>query len=377
VVMQIIKYNHTLVIILAVFITLILSCREKKNPLFLDCFEYKSEKLQNKYILNAQWSPKGDKMLILTRDLKEPSSKNIYCFYIHYTTDDSFEKVLSLSSEDFEIFRAPRWISDSCFIFFCYYHINPKRKRGYQTINKFNISTNETTIAYEDENFFFLTDALDDDILIIKVPDEHILFSHAFPHSQGVLSLFKMSLKNAGKTERLSSLYPDTLLHLSAVNSARFISKNKLVLEKCIVETFAPDTAKDPNIYRRLELLNLANNSSQFLKEYKFPIEDSGGTGFEVSPSGKWVIYSSFSYPKYYPPYGDTLKLLSITNSKTEKSLVFRRNYGNKVPFSYRKFAFWVLDWSPEGNKILVLRENRKTQERKLFIVELHERIIR
>jgi len=130
-------------------------------------------------------------------------------------------------------------------------------------------------------------------------------------------------------------------------------------------------------MFRRLELVNLSNNSSQLLKEYKFPIEDSEGTGFEVSPSGEWLIYSSYAYPKYFPPLSDTLKLLSITNPNIERSLVLRQNYGGKIPFSYRKYSFFAVDWSPEGDKILCIGENRKTHEKKLFIVELPKGLIK
>ena len=343
------------------------SFKKKEMPLYVDCYEYELNLPQTYNIKAAKWSPDGTKMLILTAvedNIRIPIS---YHFLIVDTARrDSFEEVLSFPWEYFWVDITPCWLTDSTFIFNVEKHIDDPLRNNPYIIYKFNIVSRETTRVYEDF-YFFLRDAFDQDVLFIK-PPEDVFFAHGSPHHHGVMSLYKKSLKNKNKPVRLTSLHPDTLLILSGVYSARFISSNNVVLEKCVIKT------KYGKLFRRLELLNLSNNRSQLLKEYKSLVEDGGGTGFEVSPTGEWLIYSSdlLSIPH---PTDDTLRLLSITNPEIEKRLVLRCNYGEKNPFSYRKFLFWAVDWSPKEDKILCIGEERKTRERKLYIIRLPKHI--
>ncbi|TES94138.1 MAG: hypothetical protein E3J87_00845 [Candidatus Cloacimonadota bacterium] len=340
-------------------------------PLYVDCYEYELNLPQTYNIANAKWSPNGDEILITSEVFKIELFPISYHFMILDTTlKNNLEEVFSFSSECFWFDNTACWLSDSTFIFNVEKRLDNSLRNNPKIIYKFNLSSRETTRIYEDEDYFYLRDAFAQNLLLIKTP-ENVFFAHVSPHSGGVMSLYKKSLKDSSEPVGLTPLHPDTLLPLSAVYSARFVSNNKVVYEKCVVKTPGGD------MVRRLEIMDLANRSSQLLKEYKFSIEDSEGTGFEVSPSGEWLIYlPSYSFIiSSLHPTDDTLRLLSVINPEIEKRLVLRRNYGDKKNFSYKRYKFWAVDWSRKGDKILCIGEERRTKERKLFIVKLPKHI--
>lgn len=362
-----INCDRKLLLLLIFLVASIFNCRKKEIPLYVDCYEYELNLPQTYNIKTAKWSPDGTKMLILTTvEDNIGIAISYHLLIVNTARKDSFEEVLSFPSEYFWLDITPCWLTDSTFIFNAEQRINDPLRNNPYIIYKFNIVSRETTRVYEDF-YIFLRDVFNQNILFIK-PPEDVFFAHGSPHHHGVISLYKKSLKNKYKPVRLTSLHPDTLLILSGVYSARFISNNNVVLEKCVIKT------KYGKLFRRLELLNLSNNRSQLLKEYKSRIENAEGTGFEASPTGEWLIYSSdlLSIPH---PTDNTIRLLSITNPEIEKRLVLRRNYGEKKPFSYRRFSFWAVDWSPKGDKILCIGEERKTKERKLYIIKLPDQI--
>ncbi|MCK4233410.1 hypothetical protein KAX75_03220 [candidate division WOR-3 bacterium] len=360
-----INCDRKLLFLLIFLVISIFSCRKKEHPLYLDTYEYELG-LPRKYeISTAKWSPSGDKILILACIPDDIGSwyKSFHFFIADTTKKPSFEEVFSYPSENYSFLKFAFWSTDSTFIF----EAGKTSKRDdhdIYIIYKFNTSTKETTRIYEEDNEFFLRDANDHNFLFIKTP-ENVFYHH---NAGGVLSLYEKSLIDNLEPIRLTALHPDTLLALSSVNSARYITDNKVVIEKTI--------AKSLNNYRpwirRLELLNLSNNTHQLLKEYICSLEDLDGIGFEVSPSGEWLIYSEPIIPRYFLE-PDTLKLLSIIYPTFERSLILRRR--DKKIFSYWAFAFWAFDWSPNGDKILCVGMRKKTRETKLYIIKFPKHI--
>lgn len=362
-----INCDRKLLLLLIFLVASIFSCRKKEHPLYLETYEYELGLPQKYEISTAKWSPSGDKILILACIPDDIGFfyKSFHFFIVDTTRKSRFEEVFSYPSENYSSLKFACWSTDSTFIFEA-----GKSSKGDNhnicIIYKFNTSSRETTRIYEEEdNELLLRDANDQNFLFIKVA-ENVFYAH---NSGGVLSLYEKSLIDYSEPIRLTALHPDTLLALSSVNSARYITDNKVVIEKTI--------AKSLNNYRpwirRLELLHLSNNTHKLLKEYICLHEDLEGIGFEVSPSGEWLIYSKdAAFPVTYFA-ADTLKLLSIINPEIERALILRNR--DKKIFPYWLYAFQAFDWSPNGDKILCLRMSKKTREKKLYIIKFPEHI--
>ena len=359
--------DRKLLLLLIFLVTSLFSCRKKEHPLYLDTYEYELN-LPKKYeISSAKWSPGGDKILISAYISDDIGSwyKSFHFFIADTTRKSSFEEVFSYPSENYSSLKFTCWSTDSTFIFEAATSSKGDNHNIF-IIYEFNTSSRETTRIYEEEdNELLLRDANDQNFLFIKVA-ENVFYHH---NAGGVLSLYEKSLIDNSEPIRLTALHPDTLLALSSVNSARYITDNKVVIEKTI--------AKSLNSYRpwirRLELLNLSNSTHKLLKEYICSLEDLEGTGFEVSPSGEWFIYLKGAGALGHFLTTDTLKLLSIINPEIERSLML--SCRDKKIFSYWVFEFWAVDWSPKGDKILCVGMRKKTREKKLYIIKFPKHI--
>jgi len=365
-VLMLFRSNQKLIFLFIFLVIFMFSCKKKEIPLYVDCYEYELNLPQKYEISTAKWSPSGDKMLILAYISNDIGSwyKSFHFFIVDTTRKSSFEEVFSYPSENYSSLNFPCWSTDSTFIF-----EESKRSEKHDhdiyIIYEFNICSRETTRIYEEDNEFMLRDANDHNFLFIK-PAENVFYVY---HGAGVLSLFEKSLIDNSKPIRLTDLHPDTLLPLSSVNSARYITDNKVVIEKTINKSLDNNSS----CFRRLELLNLSDNTHKLLKEYKCSLEDLAGIGFDVSPSGEWLIYIKGPDTPGHFFAAETLRLLSIINPEIDRTLVLRCK--DKKVFSYWLFDFWAVDWSPKGDKILCVRMREKTGEKKLYIIKFPKHI--
>ena len=370
--------------------------RNNTDSLKLYFTEYKLDLPGINEIFSAKWSPTGDKILIsaayydssmyvysnfkffIVNVKKKRISKFVYyltkVFFpsTHRDLLTGVREILTLSSVS-ESLRSIAtlvgdsfWLNDNTFLFEGTKSIENKGECYY--VFKFNIPLKKSILIFKSFETVIILDKLQNELLISK-PPEGWFHCHANPNNIGILSLHRINVNKSSTPLNLTpSPSPDTIIGLSEIFAARFLPNDRIIYQVNVIEH--PDTG----IIRKFEVLDLNTGEIRLLKRFR-EYEWFQFLQFAVSPSGEWLIY---------PTYNGRLEFLSIKQG-TSRKIVLLEDDGDPFELfpSCQEVPYDVLDWCPDGDRILCVGERtvkqwdgyrwNVTTEEKLFLMKVPE----